>query len=174
MIALLASWVPDRVVHIVGDSAYAGKSVSRYLPENVHLISRLVMNASLHEAPPPRQGQIGAPRKKGRRLPTPAALARSRALKWKKTRVRIYGRRVRVWLKTIDAMWYPSAGQRLLRLVIVQEPPRSPLPEGGSPSMSGCRYGLLHSPGFPDEKIGSARSSPNGSQKPKASCSMWQ
>jgi hypothetical protein len=123
MITILAAWVPDRVVHVVGDSAYAGKSISRNLPNNVHLTSRMVMNAGLYDPPPPpRKGQRGAPRKKGRRLPTPAALAMSRKTKWKKTRVSLYGKRVRVWFKTIDAMWYPSAGKRLLRIVIVRDP----------------------------------------------------
>lgn len=125
MISLLASWVPDRVIHVVGDSTYAGKSISKNLPENVHLTSRMVMNAGLYEPPPkPRKGQRGAPRKKGRRLPSPAELAKSRKIKWKKTRVNIYGRRVRVWFKTCDAMWYHSAGARSLRIVVVRDPSR--------------------------------------------------
>ena len=123
MISLLASWVPERTIHVVGDSAYAGKSISQHLPENVHLTSRMVMNAGLYDPPPkPRKGQRGAPRKKGRRLPTPAELAKSRKTKWKKTRVSIYGKRVRVWYKTCNAMWYNSAGTRLLRIVVVRDP----------------------------------------------------
>lgn len=123
MIAMLASWVPDRVIHVVGDSAYAGKSISQRLPENVHLTSRMVMNAGLYEPPPkPRVGRRGAPRKKGPRLPSPAELARSKKVKWKKTRVSIYGKRVRVWFKTCDALWYHSAGVRMLRIVVVRDP----------------------------------------------------
>lgn len=123
MISLLASWVPDRVIHLVGDSAYAGKSISRHLPENVHLTSRMVMNAALYEPPPkPRKGRRGAPRKKGRRILSPAELAKSKKAKWKKVRVNIYGRRVRVWFKTCDALWYNSAGTRLLRIVVVRDP----------------------------------------------------
>ena len=123
MISLLASWAPDRTIHLVGDSAYAGKSISRNLPENVHLTSRMVMNAALYEPPSKlRRGQCGAPRKKGRRLPSPAELAKSKKTKWKKTRVNIYGRRVRVWFKTCDALWYNSAGTRMLRIVVVRDP----------------------------------------------------
>ena len=123
MISLLASWVPDRVIRVVGDSAYAGKSISQYLPKNVHLTSRMVMNAALYEPPPkPRKGRRGAPRKKGWRLPSPAELAKSKKVRWKKTRVNIYGKRVRVWFKTCDALWYNSAGTRMLRIVVVRDP----------------------------------------------------
>ena len=44
MIALLASWLPGRTLHVVGDSEYAGKSISRHLPDNAHLTSRMERN----------------------------------------------------------------------------------------------------------------------------------
>jgi hypothetical protein len=123
MIALLASWLPDRTIEVVGDSEYAGKSISRHLPGNVHLTSRMVMNAALYGLPPKRRkGQRGAPRKKGKRLPSPGALAKSKKVSWKKTKINIYGRRVAVLYKTCQALWYNSAGPRLLRIVVVRDP----------------------------------------------------
>jgi hypothetical protein len=123
LIALLASWLPDRTIHVVGDSEYAGKSISRDLPENVRLTSRMVMNAALYEKPTKRQkGQRGAPRKKGKRLPSPVQLAKSKRIRWTKTRVTLYGRRVRVWYKSCTALWYHSAGTRHLRVVLVRDP----------------------------------------------------
>lgn len=123
MIEILASWVPDREIHVVGDSAYAGKSISQRLPANAHLTSRMVMNAGLYEpAPKPRKGVRGAPRKKGKRMLSPSELAASKKFKWKKARVSIYGKRVRVWFKTCDALWYNSAGTSRLRVVVVRDP----------------------------------------------------
>jgi len=123
MIALVASWLPDRTVQVVGDSDYAGKSISRHLPDNVHLTSRMVTNAALYDLPPKRpQGQRGAPRKKGQRLPAPAELAQSRNSPWKKTTASIYGKHVRLWYKTCVALWYNSAGARPLRIVVVRDP----------------------------------------------------
>ena len=123
MTALVASWLPDRTIQVVGDSEYAGKSISRHLPDNVHLTSRMVTNAALYDLPPKRrQGQRGAPRKKGKRLPAPAELAKSRSTRWKKTTANIYGKRVRVWYKTCVALWYNSAGARPLRIVVVRDP----------------------------------------------------
>jgi hypothetical protein len=123
MIALLASWLPGRTIHVVGDSEYAGKSISRHLPDNVHLTSRMVMNAALYDQPPKRRkSQRGAPRKKGKRLGSPTELAKSRSSRWKKITVNIYGKRVRVWYKTCVALWYNSAGGRPLRIVVVRDP----------------------------------------------------
>jgi len=123
MIALLTSWVPERIIHVVGDSEYAGKSISRHLPDNAHLTSRMVMNAALYDRPAKRRkGQRGAPRKKGKRLPSPVELAKSKKVRWTKTKVALYGRRVRVWYKTRTALWYNSAGTRLLRIVVVHDP----------------------------------------------------
>jgi hypothetical protein len=123
MIALLASWLPNRTIRIVGDSEYAGKSISRNLPDSVHLTSRMVMNAALYDQPSKRRkGERGAPRKKGERLPSPAELAKSRKVRWTKNRVTLYGSRVRVWYKSCTALWYNSAGTRRLRIVVVHDP----------------------------------------------------
>jgi hypothetical protein len=123
MIALLASWLPNRTIQVVGDSEYAGKSISRHLPENVHLTSRMVMNAALYDQPSKRRkGQLGAPRKRGRRLPSPTELAKSKTVRWTKATVSLYGRRVRVWYKSCTALWYNSAGTRPLRIVVVRDP----------------------------------------------------
>ena len=123
MIALLASWLPQRTIHVVGDSEYAGKSISRHLPDYVHLTSRMVMNAAWYDQPPKRRpGQLGAPRKRGRRLESPTQLAASKKLRWTKTKATLYGRRVRVWYKTRVTLWYNSAGTRPLRIVVVRDP----------------------------------------------------
>lgn len=123
MIVLLGSWLPERTIHVVGDSEYAGKSISRHLPDNGHLTSRMVMNAALYDRPVKRRkGERGAPRKKGKRLPSPVELAKSKKVRWTKTKVTLYGQQVRVWYKTCTALWYNSAGTRLLRIVVVRDP----------------------------------------------------
>ena len=123
MLEIAAEWLNGRRFRVVGDSEYSGKSVSRHLPATGDLIGRMPMDAALYAEPPaPTPGRLGRPRKKGERLPNPAELARSRRVKWAKTRVGIYGRRARVWYKTVRALWYNSAGTRLLRIVVVRDP----------------------------------------------------
>ena len=41
---------------------------------------------------------------------------------WIQTTVRLYGKKVKLWYQTVDALWYPSAGQQLLRIVLVRDP----------------------------------------------------
>jgi hypothetical protein len=83
----------------------------------------MVMNAALYDLPPKHQkNRRGTPRKKGRRLDSPAQPAASTKVPWTKTKVSLYGRRVRVGYKTCVALWYNSAGTRWLRIVVVRDP----------------------------------------------------
>jgi len=121
MIQIVASWIPQRTLRVLGDSEYAGRSISRHLPENVELISRMNMKAALY-ALPEKTAKRGRRRKKGNRLPSPLQLAQNKKAKWIKTTLTLYGKQVKLWYQTIDALWYPSAGQRLLRIVVVRDP----------------------------------------------------
>jgi hypothetical protein len=124
MIQTVAGWAGAHSLRIVGDSEYAGGSISRHLPANAILISRMTMNAALY-APPlaPTCGR-GRPRKKGQRLPSPLQMANDGRRRWTETKVFLYGRKVKVWYQTVDALWYSSAGQKLLRIVVVRDPRR--------------------------------------------------
>ena len=121
MIQLVASWLPDRMLRVLGDSDYAGQSISRHLPANAKLISRMNMKAALYE-PAGKAAKRGRRRKKGNRLPSPLQMAQEKKAKWIKATVTLYGKQVKLWYQTIDALWYPSAGQQLLRIVLVRDP----------------------------------------------------
>src|SRR5438445_5700333 len=121
MIQRVASWIPDRLLRVLGDSEYAGQSISRHLPANAKLISRMNMKADLYE-PSCKTAKRGRRRKKGDRLPSPLQMAQDKKAKWIKTTVSLYGKQVKLWYQTIDALWYPSAGQQLLRIVVVHDP----------------------------------------------------
>ena len=121
MIRIVASWIPQRTLRVLGDSEYAGQSISRHLPANVKLISRMNMKAALYE-PAPKIVTRGRRRKKGNRLTSPLQAAQDQKANWIKTTVTFYGKQVKLWYQTIDALWYPSAGQQLLRIVVVRDP----------------------------------------------------
>jgi len=122
MIRVVAGWLGQRKLRVLGDSEYAGGSISRYLPANAELISRMNMKAALFEPPPPAGTGRGRRRKKGQRLPSPGQMAQDPGRSWIKTTVWIYGRKVKVWYQSLDALWYPSAGPQLLRIVVVRDP----------------------------------------------------
>ena len=125
MLEIAAGWLNGHRIRVVGDSEYSGKSISRKLPEGMDLFGRMPMDAALYAEPDSStRGKNGRPRTKGDRLPNPAQLARSRAVKWLKTRVHIYGRSVPVWLKWQRALWYNSAGRRPVLSVVVRDPSR--------------------------------------------------
>jgi hypothetical protein len=72
-------WWPEREVVAVADSSYAALeflAACRAWRRPVTVVTRLRLDAALYEpAPPRRPKQVGRPRVKGRRLPTPAAVA---------------------------------------------------------------------------------------------------
>ena len=90
LLQLLCRRLPRHRFHAVADAAYGGQNVLKSLPGNCHLTSRLVMDARLYDAPPPRRrGQQGRPRLRGRRLPTPEQMLKPRA---RRLTLHIYGR----------------------------------------------------------------------------------
>ena len=81
LLTLAASWLPDREFMVTGDSAYGGASVLQKLPENIDEISHVHPKGALYEpAPKLKRGekQVGAPRKKGKRLPGMEAWAKDK------------------------------------------------------------------------------------------------
>jgi hypothetical protein len=122
MIQVVARWLGSRKLRVLGDSEYAGGSISRHLPANTSLISRMTMKAALYELPPLQSAGRGRRRKKGARLSNPLQMAQDSRRSWIRTTVWLYGRKVKVWYQSIDALWYSSAGSRLLRIVVVRDP----------------------------------------------------
>jgi hypothetical protein len=90
VIALLAHWLPDRVLVFVADSSFAVfvllDLVSRL--KNVSLITRLRMDAQLYDFAPERKpGQTGRPRIKGARRPSPEQRLNDPKTEWEKLEV---------------------------------------------------------------------------------------
>lgn len=128
LIRLVAGWFPDDEILITGDSAYGGRSVLKYLPANVHLISRVHPKAALYEPAPPRGPKAkGAPRKKGKRLPNMVKWAEDAKKPWKRLEFDQFGLHAKLAVKTMQALYYKAGGERLLTIVLVRDL------EGGRP-----------------------------------------
>jgi hypothetical protein len=117
MVGTLASALPGRQFVVVADAAYANASIVKTLPPNVHFIGRSRLDAALYAKPVRRR--MGRPRVKGRRLPSPAARAKS-GTGWTELQVELYDRKATVQVKTFEALWYVVGGGRALRFVIVR------------------------------------------------------
>jgi hypothetical protein len=134
LIKLAAAWSPDDTMVATGDGAYGGKSVLGHLPENVHLISHVHPKGALYEpAPQPdpdtktKTKTKGRPRKKGARLPGLAAWAEDPEQPWTELRFHQFGLHAALAIKTIQALYYKSGGDRLLTIILVRDE------EGGRP-----------------------------------------
>jgi DDE superfamily endonuclease len=128
LLTLVASWFPDDTIVATGDSAYGGKSVLSHLPKNVHLISHVHPKGALYEpAPPPAPKAKGRPPKKGKRLPGMAAWAEDPTQPWTELEFKQFGLHAKLAVKTIQALYYKSGGDRLLTIVLVRDL------EGGRP-----------------------------------------
>jgi hypothetical protein len=124
MVALLAQWAGERTVYLAVDSAYAGRTVLEDRPANVHVISRLRLDAALYAPPPPRRpGQKGRPRRRGDRLP---ALGQriAHARRWTTLPLVLYGRAVSPRTFTLEALWYGALREQQVRIVVVRDPSR--------------------------------------------------
>ena len=122
LITLVSTWFPNDVIIVSGDSAYGGKSVLSKLPDNVHLISHVHPKGALYAPPPPRTAQSkGAPRKKGDRLPGMAAWAADVKRPWTELTFDQFGLHARLAVKTQQALYYKSGGQRLLTIVLTHD-----------------------------------------------------
>jgi hypothetical protein len=121
MVALVVSWAPQRRFHLAADGAYA--SLAARLPKNVTFTSRLRKDAALYGPPPARRsGRVGRPRKKGKRLPTPAARAKAARLSWRRKTVTLYGEPVEVLIHAYQAYWHEVCPDAPVIVVMVRDP----------------------------------------------------
>ena len=124
LIRILAGVLPHRRIVIVADAAYTNSSVIKRRPPNVTIIGRSRLDAAIYEPAPVRNArQMGRPRVRGAKLPSPAAQIAGGKLRWRSLRVGVYGKTATVKVGVIDALWYVAAGSALTRLVVVRDFP---------------------------------------------------
>jgi len=120
MIALVATWFPDRKFVLVVDSLYSGKSVLGNLPENFDLIGPVHARAALYEPAPNEPNRRGPRRKKGERLSSTAEWENDRK-PWKTYHFSQYGLHGSLRAKTRTGLYYTAGKDRLLRFVLSQD-----------------------------------------------------
>lgn len=119
-------WLRDRPLILVADSSFAALELLAALAHRgIHTITRLRLDAALYEPAPPRcPGQLGRPRRKGKRLPTLAARLASPETVWQTVTVHGYGGQTQVLeVATGAAVWYHVGKPTVpLRWVLVRDP----------------------------------------------------
>ena len=124
LLCLLAARFPGRMIHMVGDAAYASGAFAK-LPENVTVTSRLRSDAALYQLAPPRppvgQRGRGRPPKKGKRLPKLDQIATDPATQWVNTTVRRYGKTEQIMVHAFRCLWYDAFAEQPVQVVIIQD-----------------------------------------------------
>jgi hypothetical protein len=118
LIESLTGALAGRRLHVVADSAYAGKTLAG-LPETVSWTTRLRSNAALYELAPPRTGRRGRPRLKGARLATLSQLAEQTT--FSACTVRRYGQSATASVAVLRCLWYGVFGPKEVQVVLVRE-----------------------------------------------------
>ena len=148
MLCRLRRWLPDRELVVVGDRTYATLKLlaaCQGLTPPVTFLTRLRLDAVLHEPPPPRRpGQIGRPRVVGPRLPSLQAVLTAPATVWTDLTQRWPdGSRRRLQTATGTALWYhPGQPTVALRWLLLRDPTgrRDPHPALHQPRLDTGRH----------------------------------
>ena len=118
LVEALGVALPDRALHVVADSAYAGKAL-RGLPNQVSWTTRLRSTAALYELAPPRTGRRGRPKTKGAKLPALTDLATTAT--FTATPVTRYGITATVHMATLRCLWYGVFSAQQVQVVLVRD-----------------------------------------------------
>lgn len=115
----LQTWI-SLPISLVADGAYNNQSMLKPLAHmKISLVSRLRLDAVLrHDVPRRRVKKRGRPSRYGARFPHLRKIARS-GIGWSRVWVHIYGKRVRLRIKSFEA-WWPKAGVKI-RVVIARD-----------------------------------------------------
>ena len=123
MVRQVAQALPDVLIRVAADGAYATREMVKGLPRGVSLVSRIRRDAAIYALPPARRpGQRGRPKTKGKRLPTPTRIAARRTQGWKTVTLQRQGRTAQRRILGITCLWHHVCRSVPIRLVIVRDP----------------------------------------------------
>ena len=128
LVRLVRRWQPDRELVLVGDGTYAAVALGhtcRQLPGTVRLVSRLRLDAVLHDPPAPQPPSKRGPKpKKGGRQPSLAARLADATTAWQPVVVPWYGGQTKpLELVSGTALWYrPGEVPLPIRWVLLRCP----------------------------------------------------
>ena len=125
-ILLIKRWLPQLDLVFVGDSSFAALDLLNSVRDEVTVVSRLRLDGALYrKARARRKGQMGRPRKKGKRLPTLQSLIANPETKWKTIRIdNWYGEKNRkIEIVSGKCVWYHVGKEAVpIRWVIIRDP----------------------------------------------------
>ena len=128
MITQVRRWVPNHPIVLAGDGAYAAVKLGLCcigFPTPVSLVSRLRLDASLYDFPPPEQpGKRGPKAKKGKKQKPLSERIEDESLQWTSIRIDWYdGIKQELEIFSGISLWYtPSFNPIPIKWVVVRDP----------------------------------------------------
>ncbi len=120
-----ALWLPQRRIIAVGDASFAAVDLLNDVRPWVTMITRLRLDAGLYDPPPRRRpGQVGRPRRVGKRQPTLKQRLADPRTRWRRLLVSgWYGQGERLLEIVSDTALWSNPGHRVpVRYVLVRDP----------------------------------------------------
>lgn len=115
-------WFGDRPLIVVADAEYACQTVLRNLPRNTGMVGPLPMDARLCDPHvEPTRGK-GRRRKWGQPLAKPHTFATDSTTPWKRFSAKLYGRNVRLQVKSLRAVWRCGGADQIMQVVVSRDP----------------------------------------------------
>ena len=120
----IARWFPAKELIFVGDSSYAALDLLNAVREKAVMVTRLRLDAALYEPAQVKQkGQVGRPRKKGKRLENLTEVIKDSKTKWKKVSLNWYGVEKEILITSGKCVWFHMGKEAVpIRWVIVKDP----------------------------------------------------
>ena len=124
LINLTHSWLRQAErLRIVFDLGYCCDRILKARPRDVHITGRLRKDAALFGVLEPTTSCLrGRPRKRGYRLPTLETMFGEHNLRWTEISVFCYGKQTKLLVHQFAALWYHSAGQQPVSIVLCHDP----------------------------------------------------
>mgnify|MGYP006293347973 CR=1 FL=1 len=121
MLEVLRDWWPEREMIVVGDHTYSSETVIDACDETMEVGGRLPWDAALYD-PEFEQKKQGRPRLWGPRLHSPKQLVEDPSYPWRICVLKMYGKRIELRVKTLQAQWKSAPADRVLTVVVTRDP----------------------------------------------------
>lgn len=109
----------EKRLHLLGDSAFTAPVVLNDLPSSVHVTGVVAPNVRIHaEVPKRRKDQVGRPRIRGQRLPTPKEMLQAKRLKH--MTLKLYDNSVYQVRVATQVGWFYKSPNRQVRVIAIE------------------------------------------------------
>lgn len=122
LLTIARQWWPTRPLEVTVDSEYVCKGVLQATDDNMVLTGVLKFNYMLYPPKPPAYSGVGRPAKWGEKMGSIGQLRDDKTIAWDQVEVIMYGQKVTLLTKLIQARWSSSGPDKVVTILITRDP----------------------------------------------------